>query len=136
MERGENRGDDVPTETTKQDRATRWVPARPVVATSVGGLSEVVAHQQTGLLVAPEDPAGLAESVTFLLEHPVLAIQMGQAARRRVQELFAWQQCVDAYDALYRKVATKTIDSSKAVSQASRPAHCGSALRSPLEAKH
>ena len=81
--------------------------ARPVVATPVGGLSEVVVHRQTGLLVAPEDHSGLAEAIAFLLEHPEMAVQMGQSARRRVQDVFNWQRCVNAYDALYRKLAKK-----------------------------
>jgi len=80
-----------------------WM-ARPIVATRVGGLLEVVVHQQTGLLVEKEDSAALAEGIAFLLEHPEVAIQMGQAARRRVQELFSLERLVDAYDALYRKL--------------------------------
>jgi len=79
--------------------------ARPVIATPVGGLSEVIVHQRTGLLVAPEDHIELAEAIASLLEEPPLAAQMGQAARRRVQKVFSWQRCVDAYDTLYRKLA-------------------------------
>jgi glycosyltransferase involved in cell wall biosynthesis len=78
--------------------------ARPVVATSVGGLSEVVVHQHTGLLVPSEDHAELASAIAFLLEHPTIAVQMGRNARKRVQEVFGWQRCVDAYDALYRQL--------------------------------
>jgi glycogen(starch) synthase len=79
--------------------------ARPLVATPVGGLSEVVVHRETGLLVAPEDPTGLAEAIVFLLEHGEAAVRMGYAGRRRVQDVFSWRQCVDAYDGLYRKLA-------------------------------
>jgi glycogen(starch) synthase len=78
--------------------------ARPIVATPVGGLSEVVVHQQTGLLVPPDDHSSLAQAIAFLLERPEAAVQMGQSARRRVQEAFGWERCVDAYDALYRKL--------------------------------
>jgi glycosyltransferase involved in cell wall biosynthesis len=85
--------------------------ARPVVATPVGGLSEVVAHQQTGLLVPPEDPVRLAEAITFLLARPAVATQMGQAARHRMQGAFTWERCVDAYDTLYRKLAKKALHS-------------------------
>jgi glycogen synthase len=82
------------------------VMARPIVATRVGGLPEVVVHQKTGLVVEPEDCAGLAEAVAFLLEHPEVAVQMGQAGRRRVQEVFGWQRCIDDYDALYKKLSS------------------------------
>jgi glycogen(starch) synthase len=78
--------------------------ARPVVATRVSGLSEVVVHRETGLLVEPEDSNSLAESIAWLLDHPESATRMGQAARRRVQEVFSWEQCVSAYDDLWRRL--------------------------------
>jgi len=81
------------------------IMARPVVATSVGGLPEIVVHQQTGLLISPDDLAGLSQAIVFLLEHPEAAVQMGQAARERVKDMFSWQQCVDAYDTLFQQVA-------------------------------
>jgi glycogen(starch) synthase len=83
-----------------------WM-ARPVVAARVGGISEVVLHQQTGLLV--EDAAGqaLAEAIAFLLDHPQLAARMGRAGRRRAEEVFGWERYVNAYDALYRRLAAK-----------------------------
>ena len=82
--------------------------ARPIVATRVGGLPEVVVHQQTGLLVEPENSDALAEAITFLLDHHETATQLGQAARQRAQEVFGWERCVDAYDALYRKLIKKS----------------------------
>jgi glycogen(starch) synthase len=78
--------------------------ARPVVATRVSGLAEVVIHQDTGLLVGSENSNALAEAVAWLLDHPESAIRMGQAARRRVQELFSWEQCVTAYESLWRQL--------------------------------
>jgi len=78
--------------------------ARPVVATRVGGLPEIVLHQETGLL-ADTDVAGLADAICFLIEHPESAIRMGTAAQKRVQTVFSWERHVDAYDALYRKFA-------------------------------
>lgn len=78
--------------------------ARPVVGTRVGGMPELVVPEQTGLLVDKEDSAGLAEAIARLLQCGELAVQMGEAARRRAEEGFGWQRCVDAYDALYRKL--------------------------------
>ncbi len=83
--------------------------ARPVVATRVGGLPEVVVHEQTGLLVEKEDTKALAEAIAFLLEHPAAAGQMGQAARRRAAELFSLERHIDAHDALYRKLITEAV---------------------------
>ena len=56
--------------------------ARPVVATRAGGLPEVVADGETGLLVPKEDPAALAEKIEFLLDNPGVAQAMGQRGRR------------------------------------------------------
>ena len=81
--------------------------ARPVVAARDAGLPEVVVHQKTGLLVEKEDSIGLARVLTFLLEHPEVAVQMGQAARQRVQEVFSLERCIDAYEALYQKLGKK-----------------------------
>ena len=78
--------------------------ARPVVGTGVGGIPEIVEHQETGLLVEPEDSSALAEAIALLLNHPETAARMGQAARVRVQREFGWEGYVDAYDALYRKL--------------------------------
>jgi glycogen(starch) synthase len=77
---------------------------RPIVATRISGLSELVAHRQTGLLIEPEDVSGLTDALSFLLAHPDRAAEMGSAGHRRVQELFSWEKCVDAYDALYRRL--------------------------------
>jgi glycogen(starch) synthase len=79
---------------------------RPLVATRVGGLPEVVAHEQTGLLVNTEDSRALADAVELLLRRPAMAIQMGLNARSRAQQLFSWQKHVDGYDALYKKLKT------------------------------
>jgi len=80
------------------------VMARPVVATLVSGLSEVVVHRNTGLLVEPEDSQALAEAIVLLLDQSETAVRMGLAARRRVQELFNWEKCVTAYDALWQRL--------------------------------
>jgi glycosyltransferase involved in cell wall biosynthesis len=79
--------------------------ARPVVAARVGGLPEVVVHDVTGLLVEPEHSAALTEAICFLLEHPGRAVAMGRAARRRARQNFAWTRLVDAYDAVYQRIA-------------------------------
>jgi glycogen(starch) synthase len=81
--------------------------ARPIVASRISGLSEIVLHEKTGFLVEPEGTAGLVEAIVFLLTHPRQAAQMGQAGRCRTQELFSWEQCVDDYNALYGKLVSR-----------------------------
>jgi glycogen(starch) synthase len=77
---------------------------RPVVATRVGGLPEVVLHGETGLVVGKEDGAALAEAILFLLEHPDEAARLGEAARRRAADAFSMERYLDQHDALYRRL--------------------------------
>lgn len=56
---------------------------RPVVASAVGGLKDVVDHEVTGLLVPPRDPAALAEALDKLLDNPQRQAQMGRAGHDR-----------------------------------------------------
>ena len=81
---------------------------RPVLATCVGGIPEVVVHDQTGLLVSAEDSRALAEAVAYLLDRPAIAIRIGQNARRWAEQKFNWQSHVDGYDALYKELTAKT----------------------------
>lgn len=55
----------------------------PVVAHDIGGVPEAVAHGETGLLVAPDDTAGLTEAFARLIADPGLRRQLGAAGRRR-----------------------------------------------------
>ncbi len=81
---------------------------RPVIATDVGGLGEVVAHGETGLLAPRENPKALAEAILLLLADPQRAQAMGQAGRARAASMFSFERMVDSYDALYRQLAPGT----------------------------
>ena len=54
----------------------------PVVATRVQGLQEVVKHEETGLLVPPDDPGSLAQAIAQILQHPDRARARAEAGRR------------------------------------------------------
>jgi colanic acid/amylovoran biosynthesis glycosyltransferase len=56
----------------------------PVVSTRLSGIPELVRHGETGLLVRPDDPPGLAAAVARLLGDPVLGLRLGRAARELV----------------------------------------------------
>lgn len=79
--------------------------ARPVVATRVGGVAEVVADGETGILVAPEGVAALTDAIMRLLDDPDLMSRMGQAARQRASACFGMERYVDSYETLLRRVA-------------------------------
>jgi glycosyltransferase involved in cell wall biosynthesis len=61
----------------------------PVVSTTVAGIPEMVVHGQTGLLVEPGDAAGLAKAISELASDPEKRKLLGEAGRKRSEELFA-----------------------------------------------
>jgi glycosyltransferase involved in cell wall biosynthesis len=73
----------------------------PVVATSVGGIAEVVVHGETGLLVPPRAPQELATAITDLILDEEKAKRMGQAGRKRVNPEFSVETMVEKIDKLY-----------------------------------
>lgn len=81
--------------------------ARPVIAADVGGLPEIVQHEQTGLLFERNDTEGLTTAILRLLRDPDGAQQMGQRARRLAAERFRWEEQVDRLEAIYRQLGTQ-----------------------------
>ncbi len=75
----------------------------PVVATTVGGIPEIVVDGETGLLVPPEDPAALARALERLIADPGLRSRLGTAGRRRIDQLYRWERCVDRMELIYRR---------------------------------
>lgn len=78
--------------------------ARPVVASNVGGLREVVVHGKTGLLVEKENAKAIADAIKCLIEHPDKTRQIGQKGRIRARSQFNWEKYIDNYDKLYKKL--------------------------------
>ena len=72
-----------------------------VVASSVGGIVEVVEDGVTGLLVAPGRPDDLAGAMRTLLDDPSRRRAMGQAGRRRVEEHFSWASVAERTERVY-----------------------------------
>jgi glycosyltransferase involved in cell wall biosynthesis len=77
---------------------------KPVVATRVGGIPEVVEDGVTGILVPPESPEQLADAVARLLNDPELCVTMGKVGRQRVETLFTPEAHTEAVLAVYRSV--------------------------------
>jgi glycosyltransferase involved in cell wall biosynthesis len=74
---------------------------KPVVATSVGGLLDLVVDGETGLFVPPRDPAALRAALERLLADAELRRRLGEAGRARVAELCGWERVIDATLAAY-----------------------------------
>jgi glycosyltransferase involved in cell wall biosynthesis len=73
----------------------------PVVATDVGGTPELVVPRETGTLVAPSDPVGLAAVIGAYLGEAERMSRHGVAGRRRVESRFSLPAMVDGYLAVY-----------------------------------
>ncbi len=82
----------------------------PIVACRVGGIPEVVADGETGLLVEAGAPDALATALLTLLEDPQLRIHMGEAGLERVKRRFQLQETIDGtYAAFERLLANRSI---------------------------
>tara|TARA_B100000315_G_C14531357_1_gene566330 strand:- start:679 stop:1614 length:936 start_codon:yes stop_codon:yes gene_type:complete len=78
--------------------------SKPVVATSVGGIPEIVIHGKTGLVVKARDSLALARTVSHLLANREQAAVMGQRGRERVETFFSIKTEIDKFEALYAEL--------------------------------
>jgi glycosyltransferase involved in cell wall biosynthesis len=76
----------------------------PIVASEVSGTVQVVAPNETGILVPPGDAQRLARAIDQVLADPTQAQAMGAAARRRIEEEFSARKQADEYLSLYRRL--------------------------------
>jgi glycosyltransferase involved in cell wall biosynthesis len=74
---------------------------KPVIATDVGGVPELVLQNQTGLLVPPDSADALAAAIAPLVRDADLRGRLGEAGRRRATQ-FSWPALADQYDQVYR----------------------------------
>ena len=72
---------------------------RPVIASEIGGLSEVIEQHGSGLLVVSEDPAAFAGVARRLLSEPGAAADLGRRGRVLARERFGWDRFVDEIEA-------------------------------------
>jgi glycosyltransferase involved in cell wall biosynthesis len=77
----------------------------PVIAASVGGLTDTVVDGVTGTLVPPHDPEAIASAVSSLLADPERIARFGAAGRARVELRYSWQRVALETAAVYRKAA-------------------------------
>lgn len=80
--------------------------ARPVVATTAGGIPEVIQDGRTGLLCPINDAEAVARTMARVLDDPALAQRLGQAARRRVEERHSLEVMAGTTLDLYGRIYT------------------------------
>lgn len=87
--------------------------AVPVIATKWGGPADYVT-EDTGILVPPATPnefvSDLADAMLWMAKHPEARLRMGQAGRRRVQELYDWRVKAKTLLKIYEDVANANVD--------------------------
>jgi glycosyltransferase involved in cell wall biosynthesis len=82
--------------------------ARPVVSTRLAGIPELVAHGETGLLVAPGDTSALAQALEELIRNPELRSSYGRAGRARIEQHFRIEHTVAPLLQLFETASTKS----------------------------
>ena len=79
--------------------------AKPMISTELGtGTSYINIDQQTGIVVAPNDPDALAAAMNRIVASPDKAMQWGWAARQRFDNLFTAERMGTSYEAIYRSI--------------------------------
>jgi glycosyltransferase involved in cell wall biosynthesis len=79
--------------------------ARPVVSTRLAGIPELVAHGETGLLVAPGDTSALVQALEELIQDPELRSRYGRAGRARIEQHFRIEYTVAPLLQLFEKTS-------------------------------
>lgn len=76
----------------------------PVIATSVGGVPEVIEDGTTGFLCEPRSPAELAAAIEELIDTPSRQTEFAEAGRKRVAASYSWSQMYERYEQHLRRV--------------------------------
>jgi glycosyltransferase involved in cell wall biosynthesis len=79
----------------------------PVVSTNVGGIPELVVHNNTGLLVDPADPTKLAQAVLVLLKSPGLSRSLGENGRKLIEKSFDLGRMVIETETIYETLCPR-----------------------------
>jgi glycosyltransferase involved in cell wall biosynthesis len=77
---------------------------KPVIATEVGGIPEIVTSGVHGVLIPPEDPAALAKAMVQVLGDPESARRLGEAGRRLVEQEYTVEKMAEKVYRVYQKV--------------------------------
>jgi glycosyltransferase involved in cell wall biosynthesis len=76
--------------------------SRPIAASAVGGLMDIVRDGETGVLVPPGEAGPLARAIVELADDPVRAARLGESGRQRAVTYFSEERSVDRVEQLYR----------------------------------
>ena len=74
----------------------------PCIASSVGGVLDLIDHQENGLLIPPRANGALAEAINDILTNQELAVSLGRNARRKIEEMFDNDRSIQQLEAVYQ----------------------------------
>jgi len=75
---------------------------KPIIATDVGGVKEIVEDDNTGILVPPADPKAMGDAIVKLINNKEKAIKMGMNGRKRAESFFNMDFMLTKYERLYQ----------------------------------
>jgi glycosyltransferase involved in cell wall biosynthesis len=81
-----------------------WACAKPVIGARAGGVPDVIADEDDGLLVPYGDVPALAQSIARLTDDPALASQMGARGRSKVERLYTWDKIFGIVEGAYNEL--------------------------------
>ncbi|WP_017318086.1 colanic acid biosynthesis glycosyltransferase WcaL [Mastigocladopsis repens] len=114
---------DAPVNTLKEAMAM----GLPVISTLHGGIPELVEDGISGFLVPEQDPDAIAEKLSYLITHPEMWHEMGQAGRARVEEKYDMNRLNDELVAIYQQLVNSQLPNQKLQQQplalTSSPSH-------------
>ena len=79
---------------------------KPIIASKVGGIPEIIENGTNGALVEP-DPKNIANGISSVLQDPQYQSKLTENARERLNEYFTWPRAREQWLALYTKVLDK-----------------------------
>ena len=87
------------------DKLEAYACGKPVIASKVGGLKDLVLSKVTGLLSDPGNIRQLANSILYLVNNDDKAREMGLRGKHLVKENFTIEKAVDKFEVVYREIA-------------------------------
>ena len=82
---------------------TAYAFGKPVIATAVGGIPDMVRDRETGLLIPPNDVNALREALQQLMSDPDLRTRLGAAGREFAASELSWASIAEKHAAFYRQ---------------------------------
>ena len=82
---------------------------KPVIASNVGGIPDVVDDKATGILVPSKSPEALSNAITYLMKNPEIASKMGQEGKKKAVKNLGINSMIEQIENLYEELANKKL---------------------------